>query len=171
MSDTITKTTQVIKDGTQIKSGIINEVIMEHPDFLKLVYIPVIIWFTGIIIVFIILLRKYTFADWTNKTNPYAGESFGMPRGIFRGIVTLTLLFVVILFEVINVKVRGDFEKEVEQLLLAFQMMIAFYFGSKVMHHMASTDQKKTKTVAESMVAAKSSAGSKSSFDDPEAAG
>ena len=37
---------------------------------------------------------------------------------------------------------RGGFDS----LIDAFQVMLAFYFGSKIMHHVASTDRKKTES-------------------------
>lgn len=114
-------------------------------------YIPITLWIVLMLVLFIYLLRKYTFGNWTKeKPNPYSLETFGMPRGIFRGIITLTLLYVVILFEIVNITL-GGFEKEIDGLMTAFQMMIAFYFGSKVMHHFASVDKNKTKAIAASL--------------------
>jgi hypothetical protein len=113
------------------------------------VYVPIMIWLIVVLAFFIILLRKYTFGNWTaEKPNPYAGETFDMPRGVFRGTLTLSLLFIVVILELVNVRIIG-FEDEIKELMVAFQMMIAFYFGSKVMHHMTSTDRKKTEVIAE----------------------
>jgi hypothetical protein len=117
------------------------------------------------------LLRKYTFGKWTKETpNPYAGETFDMPRGVFRGTLTLSLLFIVVILELVNVRIIG-FEDEIKELMVAFQMMIAFYFGSKVMHHMTSTDRKKTEVIAESNYTQIGMGPKKGEFDDSEAAG
>jgi hypothetical protein len=35
--------------------------------------------------------------------------------------------------------------------MIAFQMMVAFYFGSKVMHHITSADRTKSTVYSESM--------------------
>jgi len=118
-------------------------------EYFYQIYLPVIIWLVLVLILLIILLRKYTLKEWTvENPNPYSSESFGMPRGTFRTILTLTLLFVVVILELVSVHTIG-FEENISEFLTAFQMMIAFYFGSKVMHHIASTDQKKAKLVSE----------------------
>jgi len=108
---------------------------------------------------------------WTldpENPNPYVGETFDMPRGVFRGTLTLSLLFIVIILELVNVRIIG-FEEEISGLMVAFQMMIAFYFGSKVLHHMTSTDRKKTEVIAEKTGLMQSY--SQNEFDDDGAAG
>ncbi len=122
-----------------------------QPQFIWQVFVPIGVWLIIVFCFFVILLRKYTFGKWTiENPNPYSGETFDMPRGVFRGTLTLTLLFVVMVLELVNVRIVG-FEDEIHELMVAFQMMIAFYFGSKVMHHMASTDRKKTESIADNM--------------------
>ena len=126
------------------------EFFAENPDlYLSQVYLPISIWLVVVLVFFVLLLKKYTFGNWSEENpNPYSGETFDMPRGIFRGTLTLTLLFVVVILELVNVRITG-FEEEMHELMVAFQMMLAFYFGSKVMHHMTSTDRKKTQFIAE----------------------
>lgn len=123
------------------------------------IYLPIFLWMTLIFVLFVLLLRKFTFGNWTtDHPNPYDGETFNMPRGVMRGLVTLSLLYVTIVLELVNVRIIG-FEDEVREFLIAFQMMIAFYFGSKVMHHIASVDRSKTKYIAESNVAIEAGTG------------
>ena len=82
-----------------------------------------------------------------------------MPRGVFRGFLTLSLLFVVSLIEVANMTlpILDDSgavllpETRHPELLVAFQMMLAFYFGSKVLHHVTSADERKSKEIATSI--------------------
>ena len=63
------------------------------------VYGPIAFWMALVLGFFILLLKKYTFGDWSkDNPNPYDGETFNMPRGVFRGILTLTLLFVTVIF-------------------------------------------------------------------------
>jgi hypothetical protein len=50
--------------------------------------------------------------------------------------------------ELANVRILGT-ESEFHEFLVAFQMMVAFYFGSKVMHHITSTERQKTQFLAE----------------------
>ena len=128
------------------------------------VYAPIAVWLLLVLTFFVLLLKKYTFGNWTPEhPNPYAGETFNMPRGVFRGILTLTLLFVTIIIEITNVKIIG-LETEISQLMVAFQMMIAFYFGSKVMHHIASVEKSKTQLITQSNTMI--SAGSNVQYDD-----
>ena len=117
--------------------------VTHHSEFIWQVLVPIFSWLGLMLIFFIMLFAKYTFGNWTNENpNPYQDETWGMPRGTFRGTLTLTLLYVTIILEVVNVRVVG-FESEIHEFMVAFQMMIAFYFGAKVMHHITSADKKK----------------------------
>lgn len=137
----------------------------KHTDaFWFSVYMPIAIWFLLVLVFFVLLLRKYTFGNWTPEhPNPNEGETLGMPRGVMRGILTLTLVFVTLIIELMNVQIIG-LEEEITQLMVAFQMMIAFYFGSKVMHHVTSVEKSKTKFLTEAHTAI--NAGSNASYDD-----
>lgn len=131
---------------------------MENISPLSWTYIAIFtlvtLWLVAISIMFYKLLRKYTFGDWTKECpNPYQGETFAMPRGVLRGTLSLSLLFIVLLMEVVTLQTDG-LEGEISKLLEAFQMMLAFYFGSKVMHHVTKADERKAKAMAE--VSAKS---------------
>ena len=117
-------------------------------DYWLSVYLPIMLWLLIVFAFFVLLLKKYTFGDWSkDNPNPYEGETFNMPRGIFRVILTLSLLFTVVVLELVNVRIIG-FEQEIHELMVAFHMMIAFYFGSKVMHHITSADRSKTEVIA-----------------------
>lgn len=118
-------------------------------------------WFAGLIIFFVLLAKKYTFGHWTKEhPNPYQLETFGMPRGAFRGAMTLSLLFIVLLLEVINLHQPLFFQESGKQILflpetrykelmIAFQMLLAFYFGSKMFHHLTRADERKSGKIAE----------------------
>lgn len=121
-----------------------------YSEFLWQVLIPIFFWLGLVLAFFIFLFVRYTFGNWTSENpNPYQDETWGMPRGTFRGALTLTLLFVVVILELVNVRIVG-FETEIHEFMVAFQMMIAFYFGSKVMHHITASDKKKAIAIAES---------------------
>lgn len=139
------------------------------PEFL-LLYIPVLIWLIGLIIFFIYMLRKYTFGKWGNQTNPYIHETLGMPRGVIRGTITLSLLFFVLLFETLSLISTG-LEARSEHLFTAFELMIAFYFGSKVMHHLTSSDKKKNRDVAEVIKSREKSRGKQGNSLDHDSVG
>ncbi len=131
----------------------------------------VVLWLLGITVLFIVMLRKYTFGKWTeDHKNPYVLETLGMPRGFFRGILTISLLFIVLLLEVLNLNMRG-LEAKINQLLIAFQMMLAFYFGSKVMHHVTKADERKSKKMSEAIVVGAQPATEAEEFDAPGAVG
>ena len=124
---------------------------MNKETFELIVIWSFILWMTGVVILFILLLRKFTFGKWDDTNpNPHFGETFAIPRGFFRGTLTLSLLFFVILFYI------GDFyfdygSGKLGELTTAFEMMLAFYFGAKVMHHLASNDKNKTKALIETL--------------------
>jgi hypothetical protein len=116
-----------------------------YGEFLWQVLFPIFLWLALVLGFIILLFVKFTFGKWTkDHPNPYQTETFGMPRGTFRGILTLSLLWVTVILELVNVRIIG-FEQEFTGFMTAFQMMIAFYFGAKVMHHITSSDVKKTK--------------------------
>ena len=134
-------------------------------DFLNQVALGVvIIWILLIIIFFVFLLRKYTFGkNWTvDNPNPYEKETLGMPRGVFRAVLTLSILFVVILLEVHSLSfpveklaLNGEIfvpEDRFNRMMVAFQMMLAFYFGSKVMHHITSAESKTVKKKSDAAI-------------------
>ncbi len=85
------------------------EFFADNPSqFIWQVYVPIGVWLIIVVVFFVILLRKYTFGKWTEENpNPYQGETFDMPRGVFRGTLTLTLVFVVTVLELVNVRVVG----------------------------------------------------------------
>lgn len=140
-------------------------------DWVTFFYLPVVLWILGVIVVAIILMRRYTFGKWTKENpNPYEGESFAMPRGVMRGILSISLLFIVMLLEIVSLQDRGFAEGSMKELLVAFQMMLAFYFGSKVMHHVTSADARKTTEIATALSAGKP-AESPTQFEDEEAKG
>lgn len=119
-----------------------------YGEFLWQVLFPIFLWLFLILAFFIILFVKYTFGNWSSENpNPYQDETFGMPRGTFRGTLTLTLVYVTVILELVNVRIVG-FEAEIHEFMVAFQMMLAFYFGAKVMHHVTASDKKKAYAVA-----------------------
>ncbi len=135
-----------------------------------LLYIPVFIWLMLIIFLFWHLLRRFTFGKWEKRENPHKDETFGMPRGVFRGTLTLSLLVFVLLYETLSL-ISPDLETRSEHLFTAFELMIAFYFGSKVMHHLSSTDKKKNRDVANAIRAREENRGKQQTATDKEAVG
>ncbi len=141
---------------------------ISDPQFM-LLYIPVLVWTVLLVILFIYLLRRFTFGKWTNRPNPYHSETLGMPRGVIRAVLSVSLLFFVLLFE--SFALIFDFlESRTEQLFTAFQLMMAFYFGGKVMHHLSSTDKKKNRDVADAVKQGQAK-NKPQSFDDNDSVG
>jgi hypothetical protein len=158
---------------------------MEDQTLATVAFYLVVGWLFGMTILFVILLKKYTFGNWTPENpNPYVTETFSMPRGVFRGMLTMSLLFIVMLLEVVNLNfpiqtkegqllLVGDGlflpEERYKELMVAFQMMLAFYFGSKVMHHITKADERKS--VAESTALQQSAAPAPKEADESGAVG
>lgn len=137
-----------------IKALIFNQVVSEivlNNKSIGMIYIPIIIWAVLVTIYLIVLSRKYTFGNWSQENpNPYCNETMGLPRGVMRGILTLTILFVVVLLEVYTLH-DPAFEGRIKEFMIAFQMVLAFYFGSQVMNYITSADKTKTVAIAESV--------------------
>ena len=111
-------------------------------------YIPLAIWLVLVVLLMVLLLRKYTFGQWSPEhPNPYRLETMGLPRGVMRGILTLTLLVVVVLLQVLALRFE-DLQTRMGDFMVAFQMMLSFYFGSKVVHHLGKVDERKNKNAA-----------------------
>ncbi len=132
----------------------------EHKlEYYMSIYMPVMVWLVISTIFIVVMFKKYTFGDWTKENpNPNEGETFNMPRGTIRGILTMSLLFITVVIELANVRVIG-LEEEFSEFLAAFQMMVAFYFGAKVMHHISSVDKSKTKAISEAAIASAAGSG------------
>jgi H+/gluconate symporter-like permease len=163
-----------------------------------------IIWILLMMILMYYLLRKYTFGDWDEKNpNPYKNETMGLPRGLFRGILTLSVLFIVMVLQISTLYVKpmdlsmlkglfstSEFasnttldsilskllvpEERFAHLMTAFQMIIAFYFGGKVFHHVtqAERDVAKTRTEkSEQAETARAKIAAGQVFEDNEAIG
>ena len=145
-------------------------------------------WILCISIVALVLFIRYTLNPrWVGVgDNPYKNETLGLPRGSLRGILTLSLLVIVLKLEAGGLTgkavVVGEQvilpEDTYKELLVAFQMMLAFYFGSKVVHHVTSADKRKTESISNSIAQGRSAAApaagggaSSSDFDRPEAQG
>lgn len=65
------------------------------------------------------------------STNPYLKDSFGLPPGTIRGILAMTAMFSFVMIECANLFSPANLEKDFSELLMVFQMVIAFYFGAK----------------------------------------
>jgi H+/gluconate symporter-like permease len=129
------------------------------------VYIPLMIWFIVMLIFLAILIKKFPLRKWEKgEDNPYKTETMGIPRGTIRGIISITLLIGAVLLQIYALMYLENDEK-ISGFMNAFEIMLAFYFGSKVLHHVASVDKNKTKAIAD---AAKEN---KDNFDDVEAKG
>jgi H+/gluconate symporter-like permease len=128
--------------------------------------LPLFIWLIIAVILLIIVAKKYTLNDkWTPENpNPYQTETMGMPRGMIRGILSLTLLIATVLLQLYAINNLESLDK-ISIMTGAFELMLAFYFGSKVMHHFAATDKRKTQAVANARSV------QKNDFEDPEAIG
>lgn len=131
------------------------------------IYFILISWMIIMLFLVAFLLYKYPLnKDIINGKieNPYKGETLGLPRGLIRGILTLTILLAAVLLQVYILSNNTSVER-ISPFMTAFEIMLGFYFGSKVVHHLASSDKQKVQTVA------KSSGEKTNDFDDPNAKG
>ena len=129
-----------------------------NTSVVTIVIVAILAWFALIAFVFALLLVKFTLNR--DKPNPHAGETFAMPPGVFRGILTLSVLFVVLLLEGANIGLlREDaaqwetFQKAIQPLVIGFQMILSFYFGGKIVGQLANADRDKSKNRVEAVKA------------------
>jgi hypothetical protein len=81
--------------------------------------------------------------------NPYQSDSFGLPPGTIRGILALTALVMFLLVEGVNLWSPASLEGQFDGLVTAFQMVLAFYFGSRAVEVLqAKTAAKKDEATA-----------------------
>ncbi|MDZ7332013.1 MAG: hypothetical protein ONB13_13245 [candidate division KSB1 bacterium] len=114
--------------------------------YLTFVLALLIVWFLGVILFLIYLVLKYD--PLTNPDNPYINQTMSLPPGVFRVILTLSLLFSVVLMEgyaLINMDEYEKIQKILDPLLTAFQLMIAFYFGTKMLGMVSGKDEEEVK--------------------------
>lgn len=130
------------------------------PFWIGLLSIVYLIFVLGLLF---FLLFRFTFSDEPGK-NPYKGETLGLPRGTMRAILTMTLLFYMIVFQIYALFYLES-DLRISTFIGAFEIMLAFYFGSKVMHHLSSTDKYKSRDIALALK------GKKSEFDEPDSVG
>jgi hypothetical protein len=110
--------------------------------YLTFVLTLFVIWFLGIIFYMIYLVLKYD--PFKNPDSPYINETMGFPPGIFRAIITITLLFVIVLLEgyaLTNMEQHEQIQKVLDPLNTGFQLMIAFYFGTKMVDMISGKDK------------------------------
>jgi hypothetical protein len=101
--------------------------------YLTFVLALFIIWFLGIIFFLIYLVLKYD--PMKNPDSPYVYETLSLPPGVFRAILTVTLLFAIVLLEgyaLTSIDKHEPIQKILNPLITAFELMIAFYFGTKM---------------------------------------
>lgn len=147
-----------------------------NTSVVTVVIVAILVWFVLIAVVFALLLTRFTLKG--DRPNPYAGETFGMPPGVFRGILTLSVLFVVLLLEGANIGLLredsiqwGIFQKAIEPLVIGFQMILSFYFGGKIVGQLANADREKSKNRVEAAKAMSESSPKTSIISDTNAVG
>ncbi|MCI0495263.1 hypothetical protein L0Z72_09680 [candidate division KSB1 bacterium] len=110
--------------------------------YLTFVLTLFVIWFLGIIFYMIYMVLKYD--PFKNPDSPYIKETMGLPPGVFRAIITLTLLFAIVLLEgyaLTNMDQHEQIQKVLDPLNTGFQLMIAFYFGTKMVDMISGKDK------------------------------
>lgn len=121
---------------------------------LLLLYVPIMVWTFMLIVYFFFLARKFTFGNWTAQNpNPYCDETCGLPKGTFRGILTITIMFVAVVLEIFTLE-NPQYEAHTAKFMTAFQMVLAFYFGSQVMNTLTNAETKKTQAISQGIVEA-----------------
>lgn len=96
------------------------------------------------------LLTKYTFNR--DYDNPYKEETLGLPPGTLRGILTLSLLVIVVLLVCMSMLVN-QLQGAYDELINAFEIVLAFYFGNRIVNGISKSDIAKADKRLESELA------------------
>jgi L-asparagine transporter-like permease len=99
-----------------------------------LMLIALFLWLILMAVFLVYLMRKYDTRRFPE--NPYKNETLGLPPGTIRAVLTMTLLMLIIVAE-IYILVYGRKEEDIQYLHTGFQMMLAFYFGTRVVGALA----------------------------------
>lgn len=78
--------------------------------------------------------------------NPYTKDSFGLPPGTIRGTLALTALVMFLLIEGVNLFSSMNLETHFDGLITALKMVLAFYFGSRAVDALKSTETTRQQT-------------------------
>lgn len=108
--------------------------------FVGLAFFFIIVWIIGVTKYLQRMIREFTF-DKGDK-NPYKNETLGLPPGTLRAVLTLTLLIVVIDLICLSL-IMEEFRDSFSSLINAFEVMLAFYFGSRIVSNVAQKDKEK----------------------------
>lgn len=87
------------------------------------------------------------------KENKYKCDSFGLPPGTVRGTIALSALVMFLCVEAANFFSPYPLEDHFEELMLAVQMILAFYFGQKAVEVFQARDKQTAKEIEPKPVA------------------
>jgi amino acid permease len=103
----------------------------------------IFVWFCLVVLWLIKMMRQYTWNEKIKNSEQYSSETLNLPPGTLRAILTLSLLITLVVLVCISMfvtQLKGQFDS----IVGAFELMIAFYFGSKVMDNVTSNDREKS---------------------------
>ena len=134
--------------------------------FIAFSWTSIFIWYFSWAVYFYNVNYGWTDRDWSNwekalerkkkgeyvtkeeldspQFNPYRSQSFGLPTGTVRGMITFTLLFGAISLMISSFGKDGNISQDsfywdhFEFFKTAFLMMIAFYFGDKSLKYLSN---------------------------------
>lgn len=85
--------------------------------------------------------------------NPYERDSLGLPPGTLRGLLALTALVMFLVVEMVNL-FDTSLERSFSELVVAFQMVLAFYFGSRAVEVLQTRERELANAVTSAPPAA-----------------
>lgn len=109
-------------------------------------------WLLAVGFFLVVLAKKYPLNSWSrDEPNPFQDETLSMPRGTIRAIIAISVLVISVSLEILGV-IFEKIPKERIYLVETLQIIVAFYFGSKVLNHVTASEERTARDRARALV-------------------
>lgn len=104
------------------------------------------VWLAVVVLFLTVMIFRFTCHNWSpDCPNPYQEETLGMPPGVLRSLLTLSLVVFIFLIELYRFQYPFALERFSELLIQGFEIMLGFYFGTKALQTLSNNETKSKK--------------------------
>jgi len=130
------------------------------------------IWLAVVILFLAVMITKFTCRNWpADCPNPYQEETLGMPPGVLRSLLTLSLVVFIFLIELYRFQYPFALEEFSKLLIQGFEIMLGFYFGTKALQTLSNNETKSKKSAVEAAAGMPHQIPPTNKFEDKDANG